>query len=118
MDDTTGDMTTRQGDTFSFTVTGITDDWDAYFSVYRGDSRNILFEIKTKPVEGVATFNISAAESNLMTVEEGKKTATYYWNIKRCKDGVEDTVIVVGKNVSDLNKIIVYPLTTEGAENG
>ena len=118
MNDKTGNMETRQGDTFSFTVTGISDEWDVYFSVYKGDTRKRLFEIKTNPVNGVATFNVTAALSNLMIVDDGKKTATYYWNIKRCKDGVEDTVIVVGKDVSDLNKITVYPLTTEGSENG
>ena len=118
MDNETGDMITRQGDTFSFTVTGISDEWDVYFSVYRNDTRERLFEVQTKPVNGVAVFNVTAADSDKMTVEDGKKTATYYWNIKRCKEGVEDTVIVVGKEVSDLNKITVYPLTTEGAENG
>lgn len=118
MDDVTGDMTTRQGDSFSFKVTGITSDWNAYFSVYRGDTREIVFEIQGIHENNETIFNVTPADSNLMTVEDGKKTATYYWNIKRCKDGVEDTVIVVGKDVSDLNKITVYPLTTEGAENG
>jgi len=118
MDDVTGDMTTRQGDSFSFTVTGITDDWDVYFSVYNGASREILFETSTKPVNEETVFNITAGETNKLTVPKGKKTETYYYGIKRCKDGVEDTVIIGDKNIGDLNKITVYPLITEGAENG
>lgn len=117
MNETTGDIITRQGDTWALQVTGITDDFDAYFSVYKGDTRERLFEIPTKPVEGVSTFEIDAATSNLMTVPTGKKTEIYYYGIKRCKDGIEDTVIVGDKNVGDLNKITVYPLITEGAEN-
>lgn len=118
MDEVTGDITTRQGDTWSITVHGIDDGWKAYFSVYEKDTREIIFEIGASPVDGTTIFNVSSANSNKLTVEDGKKTATYYWNIKRCRDGVEDTVIVVGKDVSDVNKITVYPLTTEGDENG
>ena len=118
MDDETGNMTTRQGDTWSFKVTGVEDDWDLFFSVYRKDTRERLFEIQTKPVLGEATFNITAADSDKMTVPEGKKTEIYYWGLKRCKDGVEDTLIVGNKEVADLNVITVYPLITEGADNG
>ena len=117
MNEITGDIITRQGDTWTVRITGITDDFDAYFSVYKGDTRERLFEIQTKPVEGVSTFEIDAAHSNLMTVPTGKKTEIYYYGIKRCKDGMEDTVIVGDKGVGDLNKITVYPLITEGAEN-
>lgn len=114
----TGDIITRQGDTWSLQVSGITDDFDAYFSVYRGDNRERLFEIDAHPENGITNFNINAANSNLMTVPAGKKTEIYYYGIKRCKDGMEDTVIVGDKGVGDLNKITVYPLITEGAENG
>lgn len=118
MDEETGNMTTRQGDTYSFQVTGVADDWDLYYSVYRTTDREILFEIKTNPVNQVATFEVTASDSNLMTVPDGKKTEIYYWGLKRCKDGVEDTLIVGNKDIGDYNKITVYPLTTEGAENG
>ena len=118
MDDTTGDMTTRQGDSFSFTITGITDDWDVYFSVYKLTDRTIIFETRATPENEVTTFNITPAESNKLTVPSGKKTETYYYGIKRCKEGVEDTVIIGNKDVSAVNKILVYPLITEGAENG
>lgn len=122
IDEETGDIITRQGDTWTIQVSGIDDSWDVYFSVYKGDTRERLFEIDTKPVNGVTTFNITATHSNLMTVPIGKRTAVYYYGIKRCKvigeTSVEDTVIIGNKNVGDLNKLTVYPLITEGVENG
>lgn len=118
MDDETGDMITRQGDSYSFQVEGVDDDWDLYYSVYKTSNREILFEIKTNPINQVATFEITPKDSTLMTVPEGKKTEVYYWGLKRSKDGFEDTLIVGDKQVADVNKITVYPLTTEGPDNG
>ena len=124
MDDVTGDQTVRQGDDYSFSVVGISDDWDVYYSVYRASDRHIMFEIKSKPVNEVTEFNITPADSNLLTVPTNKKTEIYYYGIKRCKDGREDTVIVgtkkdgSPKEVTDLNKVTVLPLTNEGDETG
>lgn len=117
IDDITGNMTLRQGDTYEFIVEGVTNDWVLYYSVYNAN-REILFEIHETPVSGLTTFRITAAQSDLMTVPLGKKTETYYYGLKRCKGAQEDTLIVGDKNVGDLNKITVYPLTTEGVENG
>lgn len=118
MDDVTGDMTVRQGDTYTFIVSGITDEWTVYYSVYRKSDRKIIFEIDATPQNEETTFNISAALSNLLTVPDEKKTEIYYYGIKRCKDGVEDTVLIGNKEVGELNKLLVYPLITEGDENG
>lgn len=118
MDDATGDMTIRQGDTYTFVVSGISDDWVVYYSVYRKSDRRIVFEVSSTPVNEETTFNITAAQSNLLTVPAGKKTELYYYGIKRCKEGIEDTVLIGDKEVGELNKILVYPLITEGDENG
>ena len=117
IDEETGNMTVRQGDSYEFTVEGVTDDWKLYYSVYDAN-RVIKFETNETPVDGSATFHITPAMSNLLTVPTEKKTEIYYYGLKRCKEGIEDTLIVGDKSVSDLNKIIVYPLTTEGDENG
>ena len=117
IDEETGDATTRQGDTWNITVSGISDDWTVYYSVYEKDTRNIVFEIPTTPVNGDSTFFISAENSNKLTVPEGKKTEKYYWGIKRCKGEIEDTVIIGNKDVGDLNLLLVYPLIVEGTEN-
>jgi len=119
-DEKTATMTTRQGDTFSFEVEGVDDTWTMFFSVY-DIKRNRIFEIEANPIDGLATFNVSAAQSNKLTVSKGKKVETYYWALKRCKtdvDGtIEDTLVVQGKSVGDLTKVIVYPLVAEGFEN-
>jgi len=118
MDDVTGDMTVRQGDTYTFVVSGISDDWVVYYSVYRKSDRHIIFEVSSTPINEETTFNITAAQSNLLTVPTEKKTELYYYGIKRCKEGIEDTVLIGDKEVGELNKILVYPLITEGDENG
>lgn len=117
IDEETGNMTIRQGDSYTFTVEGVDDTYTLYYSVY-DSSRNILWEIDTTPVNEIATFNITPALSTQMTVPTGRKTETYYYGLKRCKDGYEDTLIVGNKGVGDLNKILVYPLIVEGDENG
>lgn len=114
MDDETGEQKTRQGDSYEFTVTGIDADWDVYYSVYRIDTREILLEVQSTKENGADKITVSAEESDKLTVESGRKSTSYGWNIKRCKNGIEDTVIVVGKDVDDINKIIVLPKTTEG----
>ena len=118
----TGDIVTRQGDTWDLSVSGVSDDWDLYFSVYTADTREILFELNTNPVDGIALFEVNAENSDKLIVPEEKESETYYYGIKRCKNidnkYVEDTLILQGKSVNDLNMITVYPLIVEGAENG
>lgn len=117
IDEETGNMIIRQGDSYNFTVEGVDDSYTLYYSVYNVN-REILWEISTNPVNTVATFNITPKYSTQMTVPVNRKTETYYYGLKRCKDGYEDTLIVGDKDVGDLNKITVYPLITEGDENG
>lgn len=114
MDDETGEQKTRQGDSYEFTVIGIDADWDVYYSVYRLDTREIMLEVQSVKQDNADIISVSAAQCDKLIVEDGKKSATYGWNVKRCKNGVEDTVIVVGKTADDVNKIIVLPKTTEG----
>lgn len=114
MDDVTGEQKTRQGDSYEFTVTGISSDWDVFYSVYKLDTREIMLEVQSVKENDKDIITVSASECDKLVVEDGKKSATYGWNVKRCKNGVEDTVIVVGKTADDINKIIVLPKTTEG----
>ena len=121
-DEKTATMTTRQGDSFSFEVEGVDSGWTLFFSVF-DIKRNILLEISAVPDEkGIAHFKVSPGDSNKLTVSKGKKAETYYYNFKRCMrvdedEVIEDTLIIGNKQVSDLNKLIVYPLTTEGFAN-
>lgn len=121
-DEKTATMTTRQGDSFSFEVEGVEAGWTLFFSIY-DIKRNIILEVSAEPDEmSVSQFWVSPGDSNKLTVSKGKKSETYYYNFKRCKrleteEVIEDTLIIEGKTISDMNKFIVYPLTTEGFEN-
>jgi hypothetical protein len=114
MNDETGEQKTRQGDWYSFKVDGIDADWDVFYSVYNIETREILLEVQSEKENGVDIITVLPSDCDKLTVEDGKKSATYGWNIKRCKGEIEDTVIVIGKSVDDINKIIVLPKTTEG----
>lgn len=114
MNDETGDQKTRQGDWYSFKVEGIGADWKVFYSVYNTETREILLEVQSTKENGVDIITVLPSDCDKLTVEDGKKSATYGWNVKRCKDGIEDTVIVVGKKPEDINKIVVLPKTTEG----
>lgn len=118
IDEETGDMTIRQGDSYSFTVEGVDSSYTLYHSVYNSQ-REIIYEVSAIPDENEQTvFDVTPSETNLLTVPVNKKTELYYYGIKRCKNGFEDTLIVGDKEIKDLNKIIVYPLITEGDSNG
>lgn len=118
IDEETGDMTIRQGDSYSFTVEGVDSSYTMYHSVYNSQ-REIIFEVSAIPNENdETTFEITPAETNLLTVPVNRKKENYYYGIKRCKNGYEDTLIVGNKEVGELNKMTVYPLITEGDENG
>lgn len=121
IDDKTGDMTIRQGDSAEITVTGIPDDreYKLYFSIYNMD-RKIVFELMEIPVDGSVTFKIKPVDSNRLIVPKGAKTGNYFYAVKRCyePDNFEDTLIIGDKKIPDLNKVTVYPLIVEGAENG
>lgn len=111
----------RQGDSGKLTIGGLDDyiGYTLYLSVYDAD-RNIIFEIN-KLVEGEdVELVFSPSNTNLLTVPAKKKTAIYYFGLKIClaSDDFEDTLIIDGKGVDDLNKVVVYPLITEGTLNG
>ena len=118
MDEETGDAEAQQGDSWSFKVTGIPDDYTVYYSVYEIDTREIIFEINTTPENEETTIEVTPVETDKLQVEDGKKYKKYGYGIKRCKDGFEDTVIIGNKQIGEINVLKIYPKITEGAING
>ena len=120
IDEETGNMTLRQGDSAELTIENIPNDreYSVFFSIYNS-KRVIIFELMKTPVDGAVTFEITPELSNLLTVPTEQKTAVYYWAVKRCykPDNFEDTLIVGDKKISDVNKVTVYPLVAEGEDN-
>lgn len=116
MDDETGEQKTRQGDSYEFTVTGISSDWDVFYSVYNIETQEIMLEVQSTKVENGDKIFVPASESDKLTVPQGKKSMTYGWGIKRKKNGFEDTTIVKDRTENDITKIVVLPKITEGGE--
>ena len=54
--------------------------------------------------------------TRLLTVEEGNKTQRYYYGVKICSetDNTEETLLIGGSKMGDLNTITVYPQKVEG----
>lgn len=120
VDEETGNVTMRQGDTGKLVFSGIPTDKDyrVYFSVYKSD-RTIVFELNARPIDGQVTFNLSPRNTNKMSVSKGAKYENYYYGVKLCfeEDDYEDTLLVGDKSISELNKMTVYPLIVEGTNN-
>ncbi|MBO7735320.1 MAG: hypothetical protein J6S67_22330 [Methanobrevibacter sp.] len=120
IDEETGTITLRQGDSAEIGIEDIPDDrpYDMYFSIY-DINRKIMFELKENPINRAVTFKIEPKHSDLLTVPTGQKTANYFWAVKRCyePDKFEDTLLIGDKGIADVNKVIVYPLIAEGGEN-
>lgn len=120
IDEETGNITLRQGDSAEIGIEDIPDDreYDMYFSIY-DSNRKIIFELKEVPVDRAVTFKLTPEDTDLLTVPIGQKTGNYFWAIKRCyePDNFEDTLLVGDKGVADVNKVLVYPKIVEGAED-
>lgn len=124
IDDRTYDIICRQGDTGEYSVEGLPTEGInnalVYLSFYN-NKRVILSEISAEPdIEGNAKFYISSEMTDKLTVPNGASSATYYYGLKLCytddeEREWEDTLVINGKKVEDLNKIIVYPKIVEGS---
>jgi hypothetical protein len=54
--------------------------------------------------------------TDLLTVEEDSKYATYYYGVKKCSDvdNTEDTLLLGNKKLGELNTIKVFPRKVKG----
>lgn len=113
----TGDVICRQGDSGELTFTGIdkSKQYQVYFSIYN-NKRKIIEEIRSVPYAGIVTFGLTPSITDKLTVPVGEKTATYYYGLKIClpEENYEDTLVIGNKEITALNKIIVYPKIVEG----
>lgn len=119
VDETTGDVITRQGDDGEYTITNLPTDKDytLYFSVFDENRNKIGEEISVNSLyKDYATFIITPSFSDKLTVKRGEESAEYYFAIKKCFgiDQIEDTLIIGNKSIYDKNKIIVLPKESEG----
>lgn len=85
------------GDTGSLRIDGLPVDknYKVYFEVTRASSLEKIFEIMVEARgESSVIFDISAENSNLLTVKNINAPEIFYWGVKICdEDGTEDTLL-------------------------
>lgn len=119
IDEKTGRITTYQGDSFEFAIENVpTDtDYEVYFGFYDKNRKIIGNEIKVQSNGTDAIpIPVSAELTDLLKVGSREDYAEYYYGIKICKAsiGFEDTLVLEGQSIGDLNEVIVYPKKIEG----
>lgn len=120
--DESGNIITRQGDTFYVDLTLEEDEAAQYGTLYLqiiNDKRKMMFpEEITTPVTPETTeirIEVPAASSDLLVVPKNEDFAEYRYAVKHCTStGVEDTWIIGGMEFDQLPTITVYPKIVNG----
>jgi hypothetical protein len=114
-----GDLTITQGDSFELVLNGIPTDqnYKIYFAIQNKDREPIGQEIMVESnlAESVV-IKVVGNYTDLLTVEEDSKYATYYYGVKKCSDvdNTEDTLLLGNKKLGELNTIKVFPRKVKG----
>lgn len=117
VDEKTGDIITRQGDSGTLVLNNIdtSRNWKVYFSVYDKNRKQMINEIFTQSNNlPTVAISISANATDPLKVNSDEEYATYYYGVKLCADGIEDTLIIGNGDIDSENTITVYPKKTEG----
>lgn len=114
-----GDLTITQGDSFELVLNGIPTDqnYKIYFAIQNKERQPIGQEIMVESnlAESVV-IKVVGNYTDLLTVEEDSKYATYYYGVKKCSDidNTEDTLLLGNKKLGELNTIKVFPRKVKG----
>lgn len=114
-----GDIEIVQGDSFELALNGIATDqnYKMYFAIQDADRNPIGQEIMVESNKAsTVVIKVVGNYTDLLTVEEGAKYAIYYYGVKQCseKDNTEDTLLVGGKKMGEVNTIKVFPRKAKG----
>ncbi len=114
-----GDLTIYQGDSFELVLNGIPTDqnYKIYFAIQNKDREPIGQEIMVESnlAESVV-IKVVGNYTDLLTVDEDAKNATYYYGVKKCSDvdNTEDTLLLGNKKLGEMNTIKVFPRKVKG----
>lgn len=120
--DENGNIVLTQGDSFELVLNGIPTDqnYKIYFAIQNADREPIGKEImvESNMAESVVIKAVGDY-TDLLTVEDGSKTATYYYGVKKCSevDGTEDTLLLGNKKLGEVNTIKVFPRKVKGTDD-
>lgn len=114
-----GDIEIVQGDSFELALNGIPDDqnYKMFFAIQDADRNPIGQEIMVESNKAsTVVIKVVGNYTDLLTVEEGAKYATYYYGVKKCSevDNTEDTMLLGGKKMGEVNTIKVFPRKAKG----
>lgn len=116
--DENGNITLIQGDSGQLVVNGLPTDknYTVYFAIQDKNRKPIGSEISVETNKNSSvTFNLLGSFTDLLLVNKGEETATYYYGVKICTtDGFEDTLTIGSGDMGDRNTITVYPKKVEG----
>lgn len=117
--DDNGNITLVQGDSGELMVNGLPTDrnYKLFFAIQDENRKPIGSEIELDTnKQSALLISIIGSLTDLLTVKLGDETATYYYGIKLCyqDDFLEDTLLIGGSKMGNLNTITVYPKKVEG----
>ena len=125
VDEITGNITLRQGDSGEYTIEGLPNNYLylAYFAVHDEKRNRVGFEIikEIDQTNARVTFELTPEFTDYLIVKPNEEVATYYFDVKLSyysdSTKIEDTLILGDKTPEDKNTITVYPKTVEGGVN-
>lgn len=115
--DEEGNITLRQGDSGTLVITGIdhTRNWKVYFAMYDSNRKPVGSEIMIYSNNNATVYiDIPAVSTDLLTVPKDEDYATYYYGVKLCNEGIEDTLVMGNGSIETENTITVYPRKVVG----
>jgi hypothetical protein len=109
-----------QGDSGTFTVTGIPDDknYTVYFAVRDMNRKPVGSELSVSSNYSPSViFYLTGDYTNLFKVDKDESFAVYYYGVKICDSAgnIEDTLTFGSGSIDSVNTITVYPKKVEGA---
>lgn len=116
--DDRGTIFIHQGDSGEITINGLSDDNDyqIYFAVKNKKRETIGDELVVNSNYNTSvTFTLQSEFTDLLTVDKDENYAIYHYGLKMCTDTTEDTLFVANTSYGQLNNIVVFPKSVEGA---
>lgn len=114
-------ITMIQGDSGRIVVNNLPVDKDyiVYFAIQDADRVLVGEEVSVEARKNSSvTIELVGALTDLLTVPEESKKATYYYGIKICslEKNTEETLILGNGGIGTINTITVYPRKVKGIE--
>ena len=117
--DKNADISLVQGDSGTFTVSGIPTDknYIVYFGIQDTNRNTIGNELSVNSnFSSKVIFYLTGDYTNLLKVPKNEYCAVYFYGVKICdpENNLEDTLTFASGDIGGINTITVYPKKVEG----